>query len=291
MTSLVVGAAPATAADATPPSLSDFQLVPTNSGLQSVVDDLDAQLPKLGVQNILKQANRDNAPKGSACDSPALGTMTRPLQRKFCFNDGDRDTEKWMPQGVTTVADAQDDQHWGREASHPRQLVQQGVEPGQGHAGVVFGPDTGHYQHVLLVYPYENSYGNPSYEAVTTPQKGDGGSVHAGGIVWYGNYLYVVDTERGIRVFDMRSIFDVKSASNGDVTDSGQVGRQSGTYYNYGYRYVMPQVAGWSNPDGLAEFPPEHKCKAGGSQKFSYTALDRSETPDELITGEYCRSG
>jgi hypothetical protein len=289
MTSLAVATSPAAAAvEATPPSLSDFTLVRTNTNLQSIVDDLDAELPKLGVQNILKQANRDDAPKGSDCTSPALDTMTRSVKRKFCFNAGDRDTEKWMPQGVTTVADAQDDQYWGEKQAILVSWYSKESNPAKGVRVSFLDPDTGNYQHVLLVYPYVNSYGNASYEAVTTPQAGDGTSVHAGGIVWYGNYLYVVDTKRGIRVFDMRYIFDIKSASNGDVTDSAQVGRQSGTYYSYGYRYVMPQVAGWSNPDGVASFPSGHKCKTSGPQKFSYVALDRSTEPDTLITGEYC---
>lgn len=285
-TSLIASAPPAAAA--TPPSLSDFTLVETNTGLPSIVGRLDQELPKLGVQNILEQANRTDAPKGEACTSTALSTMTRPVLDKFCFNTGDRDTEEWVPQGITTVADAQDDQHWGTKQAILVSWYGTGSAPAKGVRVSFLDTDTGNYQHVLLAYPYENSYGNPSYEAITTPQSGDGGSVHAGGIVWYGNYLYLVDTTRGIRVFDMRYIFDIKSATNGDVTDSTQVGRQSGTYYSYGYRYVMPQVGGWSNPGGLADFPAEHRCNATGPQKFSYTALDRSETPDALVTGEYC---
>lgn len=287
--STVVATGPSAAADpATPPSLSDFALMPTNHDLGGVVQRLDEELPKLGVQNILEQANRDDAPKGEDCTSPALDTNTRPVLRKFCFNNGDRDTKEWMPQGVTTVADAQDDQWWGEKQAILVSWYHKDTNPAKGVRVSFLDTDTGHYQHVLLVYPYFNSQGNPSYEAVTTPQAGNGGSVHAGGIVWYGNYLYVVDTRRGIRVFDMRKIFDIKSASNGNVTDSSQVGRKSGKYYSYGYRYVMPQVAGWSNPQGLVDFPSEHRCNAGGPLKLSYLALDRSENPDVLITGEYC---
>ncbi|MDA3627820.1 hypothetical protein OU415_20460 [Saccharopolyspora sp. WRP15-2] len=285
---LVTAALPASAAAATPPSLADFQLEPTNADLQGVVDQLDAELPKLGVQNILEQANRDDAPKGADCTSPALAPNTRPVARKFCFNKGDNDTTEWYPQGITTVADAQDDQHWGTKQAILVSWYDKQTDPVKGVRVSFLDTDTGNYQHVLLAYPYINSYGNPSYEPVTTPQAGDGSSVHAGGIVWYGNYLYVVDTRRGIRVFDMRYIFDIKSAANGDVTDSSQIGRQSGTYYSYGYRYIMPQVKGYSNPGGLATFPADNKCNASGPQKFSYASLDRSSTPDVLTTGEYC---
>ncbi|HEX6360441.1 hypothetical protein [Actinophytocola sp.] len=286
--SLVTAAQPAVAAPATPPSLSDFQLVPTNTLLPAVVSRLDEQLPKLGVQNILLQANRDDAPKGAACTSSALSTMTLPVLRKFCFTDGDRDTEEWFPQGVTTVADAQADQWWGEKQAILVSWYDKQTDPVKGVRVSFLDVATGNYQHVLLVYPYMNVNDNPSYEPVTTPQKGTGGSVHAGGIVWYGNFLYVVDTVRGIRVFDMRYIFDIKSASNGDVEDSGKIGRQNNKYYSYGYRYVMPQIYGYSNPDGLADFPPDHKCNAAGPQKFSYVGLDRSTTPNTLVTGEYC---
>jgi hypothetical protein len=279
---------PASAADATAPSLSDFVLAPADGGLRSVVDDLDAQLPKLGVQNILTQANRVDAPKGDHCTSPALGTNTRPVSGKFCFENGDVNADEWVPQGVTTVADAQEDQLWGDKQAILVTWYDKQTAPVKGVRVSFLDTDTGNYQHVLLAYPYTNGQGNPSYEQVTTPQEGDGASVHAGGVVWYGNYLYLVDTRRGVRVFDMRYIFDIKSAADGDVDDDAKVGREDGTYYSYGYRYVMPQVGGWSNPGGLAEFPPDNKCNAAGTQKFSFISLDRSEDPDAMITGEYC---
>src|ERR1700754_2730229 len=280
--SLVLAAGQAAAATA--PSLGDFTLMATNGGLRSIVDDLDAQLPKLGVQNILTQANRVDAPKGADCTSPALSTNTRPVLNKFCFEPGDVDTQEWVPQGVTTVADAQDDELWGAKQAILVSWYDKQTAPVKGVRVSFLDTHTGNYQHVLLVYPYTNSQGNPSYEQVTTPQSGDGNSVHAGGLVWYGNYLYLVDTTRGVRVFDMRDIFDVKSAANGDVTDGGKVGRQDGTYYSYGYRYVMPQVFGWSNPGGTATFPPDNKCNAAGPEKFSYVSLDRSAEPDALLT-------
>lgn len=288
VTSLVGGGLPAAAAAASPPSLSDFELVATNATLPAIVSGLDEELPKLGVQNILAQANRDDAPKGTDCTSPALDTNTRPVVGKFCFTAGDVATEEWMPQGVTTVADAQDDQQWGDKQAILVSWYDKQTAPVKGVRVSFLDTDTGNYQHVLLAYPYTNGQGDPSYEAVTTPQAGDGGSVHAGGIVWYGNYLYVVDTRRGIRMFDMRYIFDIRSAANGDVEDAGRIGRHGDTYYSHGYRYVMPQVRGWSNPDGLATFPSEHRCRVAGPQKFSYVALDRSEEPDALVTGEYC---
>lgn len=268
-----------------PPILFDFSLEPTGGDLQDRVDQLDAELPKLGVQNILAEANREAIP---GCQ-PANPPMDERPIRSYCFNSGDNATEDWFPQGVSTVADAQADQLWGDKQAilvswydHADDGIEKGVRVS------FLDPDTNAYQHVLLVYPFEGANG-PSYEAVTTPQKGDGGSVHAGGLVWYGNYLYVPDTTRGIRVFDMREIMDLKSAGDkGDISDGTQVGLHDDKYYGFGYRYVMPQVGTWENPDGLADFPPDSQCNVSGESKFSYLSLDRSESPDMLISGEYC---
>ena len=59
--------------------------------------------------------------------------------------------------------------------------------------------------------------------------------VHAGGVMWYGNTLWVVDTRNGIRVFDMDNIWQVES---GDGTGKNS----DGTYSAAGYKYVLPQI-------------------------------------------------
>jgi hypothetical protein len=273
---------PSAAATGDPPVLFDFTLRKAGDDLPGRVDRLDGQLPKLGVQAILAQANRPATP-GCRPDMPETPV------RSYCFNPGDTDTTAWYPQGVSTVADAQEDQRWGDKQAllvswydHADDGVEKGVRVS------FLDPDTNRYQHVLLVYPFDGAEG-PSYEAVTTPQKGDGHSVHAGGLVWYGNYLYVPDTTRGIRVFDMRKIMDLKSAGDrGDTTDQSRVGRHGDKYYGFGYRYVMPQVATWEHPGGLAEFPGKYGCNASGEQKFSSLSLDRSANPDRLVSSEYC---
>ena len=62
--------------------------------------------------------------------------------------------------------------------------------------------------------------------------------IHAGGVSWYGDYLYVADTGRGMRVFDMRKILKTNTGGTAD-----QIGRQSsGVYYAHNYAYVLPQI-------------------------------------------------
>lgn len=70
-----LAALPAAAAPVEAPNLNDFVLNNTSGDLHSRVDKLDAQLPKLGVQNILEQANRQG--------SNAL------LTGEYCADQGD----------------------------------------------------------------------------------------------------------------------------------------------------------------------------------------------------------
>ena len=46
--------------------------------------------------------------------------------------------------------------------------------------------------------------------------------IHAGGVSWYGDYLYVADTGHGMRVFDMRKILKTNTGGTAD-----QIGRQT----------------------------------------------------------------
>ena len=39
------------------------------------------------------------------------------------------------------------------------------------------------------------------------------GGLHGGGIAWYGNLLYVVDTDDGLRVFDLKHIYQVDDSA------------------------------------------------------------------------------
>jgi hypothetical protein len=257
-----------------------LELRPNRLGnaLKERVAELDGELPNVGVGSVLADANRHaKSNDGAACNDAALeGGAGKPnLAKSFCFEPGDNDTPDWYPQGVTTVADAQDDQKWGENKpilvswyDHKADSTAKGVRVS------FLDSRTGDYRHVLLAYPVINSYGNPSYESVRTDQDG-GKSLHAGGITRYGNFLYVADTNRGFRVFDMRHIYDLGKASNGTTKSPSKIGRHDGTYYGHGYRYVMPQVASWT-----ADSSPMH---------FSFTSLDRSGK-DSIVAGEYCDS-
>jgi hypothetical protein len=254
------------------------------------IEALDARLPKMGVQNLLLQANRTatHSSPGDPCNDAAFdGRDGGPAQ--WCFNADDSRTVgasvEWMPQGITTVADAQADDRWGERQAILVSWYDKDLGPEKGVRVTFLDPATGKYRHVLLVYPYMSGH-DPTYEILQTPQDGDRPGIHAGGIAWYGNYLYVADTARGVRVFDMRYIFDLGQADNANTDDGDRIGLHGGDYHSYGYRYVMPQVFLFGNEAGSND--GDYDCEPDGPPKYSYVSVDRSTSPDRLITGEYC---
>jgi hypothetical protein len=273
-------------------SLSNFQLRPNAYGtdLQDRADRLP--LVKSTVTKIMNDLNRQSTTTpvgvGFACNGAAFepGSYVD-VQRSICFNGGDNDTTDWYPQGVTTVADMQGDRVWG-DGYQP--VIVSWYDhntttknPVKGVRISFINPYTGAYRHVLLVYPRANG----DYDAVRVSQDSSSSDyskpLHAGGILWYGNYLFVADTARGFRMFDMRRIYDLGESENGTTSNKDWNGLVGDTYYGYGYRYIMPQIGSWTRTAATGT-----TCTfSDQSPQFSYVSLDRSGT-DHLIAGEYC---
>lgn len=227
----------------------------------SLISGLDAALPNVSMQAVVDSGNRD----ATACSAPAQYRVA-----SFCWNSGDAGTAEWMPQGVTTSADAlsagtYEDRRvlmasWYSTAST-------GIDKGVRISVVdLSDPVTPVYRHILLVEPATVA-GQPSF----TPVR-----VHAGGLAWYGNLLYVVDTFNGFRVFDLDHLWQVSTG------DESKIGRQSdGSYHAYNYSYVLPQTAAYAN------------STEGGYAKlrFSAVSVDRTSTPDSLVVAEYASPG
>ena len=262
------------------PDLDDFKLRQTSLDLQSRVDALAGQLVESDVGTVLGEANRPAVENGS-CNQDAFPGIPAG-SRWFCFDAADsgdgQGRLEWVPQGVSTAADA------GTGEGLLVSWYDDAVEPKKGVRVSFLNPVTQRYRHVLLAYPYVDAGGRPTYEIVGRPQ----GGIHAGGILWYGDYLYVVDTTRGVRVFDTRFIFDLEQSPDGDTSDKGRIGWAAGAYRGFGYRYVMPQVDAWVNAAG-PDAEPVFRCTGTGAPKFSYLSVDRSVEPHRMITGEFCR--
>ncbi|MBB2911458.1 hypothetical protein FHS43_002731 [Streptosporangium becharense] len=199
---------------------------------------------------VLAEANRVAVRKGRAGAGAFAGMKPGPVDW-YSFNTGDNTTREWYPQGLSSASDA----GGGGDAF----VVSWYHKPSSGaERGVrltFLDPATLRYRHVLLVRALPGGDIAPV-------------NIHAGGVAWYGDLLYVADTTRGLRVFDTRQIFEV----NGDDDDA--IGRKGGSYHAFGYRYVMPQTDAWTTA-------------GGGSARFSFVAVDRSTERHTLISGEY----
>ena len=95
--------------------------------------------------------------------------------RWYCFDPADSGTvgePEWIPQGVSTSADAGTG---GREALLVSWYDDREA-PAKGVRVSFLDAATNTYRHVLLVYPYIDGAGKPTYEIVGRPQ----GGLHAG---------------------------------------------------------------------------------------------------------------
>ncbi|MFG2925533.1 hypothetical protein ACGFYA_29015 [Streptomyces sp. NPDC048305] len=314
-----------------PGRAGDFRLV-AGSSLTGLVDDLDAALPKQGLTELMEQANRPAGWEGD-CGSTGIYGPDLAVNHRICWKSDDATSTEWIPQAITGVSDAQEDEDWGSSNAEPIAVagyddynpnrsnytagrdncVQESASDACNEKGIrvsFFNQATQMYRHVLLVWPYVNSKDHISFDALHAREGKCGSSVtascaaqngiHAGGMVWYGNYLYVADTANGMRVFDLRKIMDLNPDDDADVNDptpdglvsdvqdKKRVGRQSNVWYSYGYRYVMPQVAtlkfSTAKNGGTTA---GNQCYATGRPKASFISLDRTDT-DHLILGEYC---
>ncbi|MYR42724.1 hypothetical protein [Streptomyces sp. SID5910] len=313
---------------------ADFRLA-AGSDLGSLVGRLDAALPKQGLTELLAQANRPAGRGAADCGDTGIYGPDLTADRT-CWKSDDATSTEWIPQAISGVSDAQEDEDWGTSNAEPVAVgsydnknpgrsdyvagrdncLKSGVSDACNEKGVrvtFFNQATKKYRHVLLVWPYVNSADHISFDAlhareglcnqVVTEKCGAQNGIHAGGMVWYGNYLYVADTANGMRVFDLRKIMDLNPDNDSatedkmqdglpsDLTDKKRIGRQSNVWYAYGYRYVMPQVATLkfttAKPSGDSS---KNQCYKTGRPKASYVSLDRTGT-DHLILGEYCNMG
>lgn len=182
----------------------------------------------------------------------------------FRWEDSENDKPTWVPQGITGSADAHaDGLVEGRRLVLVSFYWNADAEPSAAKKGVrlalvdVTNPQVPKYRFLLLVEPKPNK---------------DWGiiDIHAGGLAWVGDYLYVASTGLGMRVFDMRRI--LRADTTEDVIGCDGTTCKAGLY-----KYVLPQVGTYKRQTPCDPAPI-----------FSFVGLDRSSTPPALVTGEYC---
>jgi hypothetical protein len=270
---LLVPAGTAQAADPAPQPIdpSGYEISTSrNYGDADLLGGAIGSDKKRKVDWIMDHANRVMEPL--SCQTTSGGAMYEVARRGtgeygFCWQeDGtstdDPDTKTWIPQGITTTADALGSNTYdGVQAvattwySDTNSYVRLSLAPAAGYAA-----GNNKYRHLLLVDP--TSGGN--FEAVR--------DCHAGGAMWYGNMLYVACTDH-IKLFSWDHVFSADTTSFcssriGRYTDNGAY-----RFCASGYAYVMAQVGEITNPPG--------------NVRFSSISLDRASTPDQLVVSQY----
>jgi hypothetical protein len=104
---------------------------------------------------------------------------------------------------------------------------------------------------VLLVVPERDESGRVELRPLL---------VHAGGLVWFGPYVHVAGTRRGLFTCLVDDIIRVRS-----------------TEETFGYRYVLP-----------VRFAYDAQATTGVEEmRYSFLSLDRGSDPPHLVAGEY----
>ena len=241
-----------------------FALVDTDdwSSNAALIDALD--LPVVAPEAL--PLNRTGKKPGAAL---AADLATIPgYQGAFTWEAGDASVTYWVPQGLTgATAGAREYVvvSWHYDELH---LADDPSPPPSGDKGArlsfadakTLGGDVP-YRHLLLVEP-DAAKGFVSVD------------IHVGGLAWFGPYLYVADTSRGLRVFDTRKLVSVSTAA----ACAAQVGKVGAEVCAHGYAYALPQVGAYFYPAGT-----DASCRA----KFSYLSLDATTDPPSLLAGEY----
>ncbi|WP_327325062.1 hypothetical protein OG735_23020 [Streptomyces sp. NBC_01210] len=218
------------------------------------------KLPHAPFGRVMGDLNRDGTyrrrPDWPRRNSPAVA-------RAFTWRHDDFITRDWRPQGITTDYD-------GHGTGGNVVLVSWYTMKKAAHQAArisfvdVSGSSRPRYRHVLLVEPYREG-GRYSFRPVT---------VHVGGIAWYKERLYVVDTYRGLRVFNLDQMFQV--ATGGQATDHCGL-HTDNRYYGYGCKYVLPQSRGYD------DIEPEID-----RMRYSQVSVDRTTKPyDTLLVSEF----
>ena len=233
----------------------------------AALDRLAADLPVRPLADLLPDLDREGIPTSAA--NPELARLER-LERAFGWDAFDHGDKTWMPQGVSGTADAYPDERLaGRElvaVSWYHNAKASGLGDRHEVARVSFADVTDlaagdvRYTHVVLA-DVVDADGRPDLRPVR---------IHAGGIAWVGDLLYVADTTRGLRVFDTTRVITLDGQADAFGYDP-ETGRTSA----YGHRYALPQVG--------AYFLSDASCW----HRFSFVGVDNTSTPPSLVTGEF----
>lgn len=182
----------------------------------------NAGAARAGLDAVLADLDRRIQPFGSGFGAPWAARRAHGLRGGFRWDAEDSRTEAWYPQGIAASADGRVVLvSWYHKASNAARVSCVDVAKGR-------------YRHVRLI----TATGKPVH-------------THAGGLAWHADLLYVTETTKGFRLFDLTRL--ERTTAEGDD------------------RYALPEIA---------RYRP-----AGEAMRFSYTSVDAAGSG--LLVGEY----
>jgi len=229
---------------------------------------LDDALPNVSANTVVHDANYPMT--GCTSWEKAALPWAPSATTAMCW-DGDRaESTAWTPQGITTSGDADDDGMWGAD-----KIILSGWH----------GTDAlGRYNDARIHFINYNDPSAPAFRMVYLAAPNSTGSTftaakaHMGGMAWYGDKIFVSavgNKDVAIRVFSTHHILQ--------MTDSAStIGKTSSGYAAYGYKYAMMQIGYYTYSGGDCDMSIDT-----GVPCFSSISLDRSTSPDSLVTTEY----
>jgi hypothetical protein len=174
----------------------------------------------------------------------------------FKWNAGDEGTEDWRPQGICGFT-------WG--AKTYLLVTWYGVGPADiatsnnAYKGTrlalvdITNMSNITYRLILLVQNKANSTNTLLYDKPTVSFNQYDSfipvTMHAGGVAYFNQKIYIVDTSLGLRVFDLNNLIDAKSDP-----DKSSIGKQAdGSLIAFDYTSILPQtgyykITGGGNP-------------------------------------------
>lgn len=234
----------------------------------AALNALDAALPNVSANTVVHDT--DYAMTGCTSGEKSALPIAPAATTSLCWDSDRADSAEWTPQSITTSGDADDDGKWGADKIllsgwHGTDALGRNDD-----ARVMFinynTPSAASFRMVYLAVP--NSTGSTFTAA----------KAHMGGMVWYGDKLYVTavgNTSTAVRVFSTTHLLQLSSSAS-------TIGKTSDGYAAYGYKYAMMQVGYYSYSGGACDMNSDQ-----GVPCFSSMSLDRSTAPDSLVTTEY----
>ncbi|MFI9202236.1 hypothetical protein [Streptomyces sp. NPDC053048] len=225
------------------------------------------------VGDVLRRPERAGGPVGNWRDGPGSGIEPTGFDYGFSWDPDTEDphgkldgsTTQWYPQGISTTVDGYGGTLGGRKIVAVSWYGNENHE----HRGarisfidVTGDPKRPRYQHVLLVEPTQlHGSDTAGFNPVI---------MHAGGVAWVGNFLYVANLpgyfspfkQGGVSAFDLARMVKVKGADKRKA---------------FGYDYILPLHHLYENRGGSSTL------------RHSQLSLDRTrrDAPHSLVVSEY----